>query len=147
MNDKQYLSDEQKEKLMLTMGGQYNTGIKRVYLYNTKNDIIFTSKGVTSKAEIAYPYWLEMLEDGFSDNYKIVFNKTQKNFVNSLFFIKRLPASSGVIAVELDIGEIRSKFNELIGNGEMIYITMNEDVIFSNSSAFWLFIASLRALL
>ncbi len=134
MNDKQTLGEEQKEKLMLALDGQYNTGIKRIYLYNPENNIIFTSKGETSKAEIENSYWLEMLEDGFSDSYKIVFSKTQKNFVNSLFFIKRLPASAGFITVELDIGEIKSKFNELIGNGEMIFITINEDIIFSNTS-------------
>jgi len=133
MNDKQELNSEQKEKLRLTLGSYYNTGIKNLYLYNPRNSMIFSSRGSFQKKDLDFSYWIDNIENGFTNGYKIDYQKSKKNFLQSLFFIKKLSGASGYIAVEIDIQKIKEKFRNLINADEEIYVLMNDDIVFSNT--------------
>ncbi len=134
MNDKQLLKEEQKENMILTLGNYYNTGIKNIYLYNPKNKFIFTSRGVIFKNELEYSYWVDNIETNFKNGCKIDFKKNQRNYLQSLFFIKKVTGSTGYIAVEMDIQKIKDKFRNLISADEQIYVMMDGEIVFSNTT-------------
>ncbi len=132
LNDKKTLNAEQENQLLNFFNSYYNKAINNIYLCNLKNNVIFTSEGIVAREDLENSYWLDNLEEGFVNDYKIVFRKSKQNYLQSVFFIKKQPGSKSYVAIELNIRNIKNQFEEFISKEATVYILMNDEIMFSN---------------
>ncbi len=128
------LPGRETENRLKSLFNSYNTGIKNLYLYNSKIDCIITSEGKKQRGQLEYSFWLDNLSEDFYEDYKIVFKKNKNDALQSVFFIKKDSEKNGFVAVELDIFTIKSKFKDFVKSGEQIYILIGDTMLYSNSS-------------
>ena len=136
LSDAEKITPYQKEKLLDAVNGWsvYNTGVKNVYIYNSKAGCVVSGEDILPKTEFKNEFWFNETENNYTGSYKIAFQKNPDSFLNSIYFIKKAAENPTYVVVELDVYNIKTKLENVSGTDSLVYIIINGEVVYSNVS-------------
>ena len=114
LSDAEKITPYQKEKLLDAVNGWsvYNTGVKNVYIYNSKAGCVVSGEDILPKTEFKNEFWFNETENNYTGSYKIAFQKNPDSFLNSIYFIKKAAENPTYVVVELDVYNIKTKLEQ-----------------------------------